>query len=158
MIIVIVEQWPCPPGSTLHVTYHSGLQVSKKQNGFFPLTCKDLILWGTSVTERQRARPQTARARISNPVSGGQCHIIHLTILRTFSRPICAQRWPKTPFISLHVIQMRNKELFCSLRYACLPRMCVSILRACYVRKRARQYVRELGVLGFKLYDIDNEY
>ena len=37
---------------------------------------ESLILWGASVTERQRARPQTARARISNPVSGGQCHLI----------------------------------------------------------------------------------
>ena len=24
-------------------------------------------------------RPQIARARISNPVSGGQCHLIHLS-------------------------------------------------------------------------------
>ena len=37
--------------------------------------------WGSSVTER----PQTTRARISNPVSGGQYHLIHLTILRRFS-------------------------------------------------------------------------
>ena len=51
-LIVIVEQWPCPPGSTLHVTPYSGLQVSNRQNVFFPLTCKDLILRGTSVTER----------------------------------------------------------------------------------------------------------
>ena len=36
------------------------------------------------------ARPQTARARISNPVSGGQCHLIHLTILRRFSWPSSA--------------------------------------------------------------------
>ena len=36
------------------------------------------------------ARPQTARARISNPVSGGQCHLIHLTILRRFSWPSLA--------------------------------------------------------------------
>ena len=39
------------------------------------------ILWGAFVIERYRARHQTARARISNPVSGGQCHLIHLTIL-----------------------------------------------------------------------------
>ena len=30
---------------------------------------------------------QTARARISNPVSGGQCHLIYLTILRRFFWP-----------------------------------------------------------------------
>ena len=33
---------------------------------------------------------QTARARISNPVSGGQCHLNHLTILRRFSWPSLA--------------------------------------------------------------------
>ena len=31
------------------------------------------------------ARPETAKARISNPVSGGQCHLVHLTFLRGFS-------------------------------------------------------------------------
>ena len=36
---------------------------------------------------RNRARPQTARDRISNPVSGGQCHLIYFTILRRFSWP-----------------------------------------------------------------------
>ena len=30
------------------------------------------------------------RARISNPVSGGQCHLNHLTILRRFSWPSLA--------------------------------------------------------------------
>ena len=42
---------------------------------------------------------------ISNPVSGGQCHLIHLTIFRRFSWPSlaqCAQRWPKSRFISFH--------------------------------------------------------
>ena len=43
------------------------------------------VLLGASVTERWRARPQTARARISNPVSGGHCHLTHLIILRRFS-------------------------------------------------------------------------
>ena len=31
---------------------HSGLQVSKKQSVSSSLTCKDLILWVASVTER----------------------------------------------------------------------------------------------------------
>ena len=39
---------------------------------------------GVDVPFRWRARPQPARARILNPVSGGQCH---LTILRRFSWP-----------------------------------------------------------------------
>ena len=51
---------------------HSDLEVSKKQNVSSPPTRKDSIMWGTSVTERYRARPQNgARARMSNPVSGG---------------------------------------------------------------------------------------
>ena len=52
-----------------------GLQVSKKQNVSSQLTRNDSIMWGASMTERWRARPQTARARISIPVSGGQCHL-----------------------------------------------------------------------------------
>ena len=54
-----------------------------------------------SVPERWRARPQTARAQI---LSGGQCHLNHLTMVRMFSWPslaLCAQRWPKTPFMFL---------------------------------------------------------
>ena len=72
---------------------------SKEQNVSSPLTCKDSIFWGASVTERYRARPQTARGRILNSVSEGQCHLNHLTILRRFSWPNLAYRWPKTPFI-----------------------------------------------------------
>ena len=53
--------------------------------------------------EKKRARSETARVPISNFVSGGQCHLIHLTILRRLYRLslayICAQR-PKIPFIS----------------------------------------------------------
>ena len=55
---------------------HSGLQVSKKQNVSSPLTRIDAILWGGSVTEGYRVRRETARARISNPLSGGQCTFI----------------------------------------------------------------------------------
>ena len=61
-----------------HLEAHSGLQVSKKQNVSFPFTRVDSILWGDCMTEKWRARPQTARARISNYVSGGQCNPIHL--------------------------------------------------------------------------------
>ena len=74
---------------------HTQLQPSKKQNVSSPLTREDSILWGASVTERSRARHQTTRARISNPVSGGQCHLLHLTILRRFS-------WPSLAYILPH--------------------------------------------------------
>ena len=62
---------------------HSGLQLSKKQNCFFPAHCKDFNIAGT----------------LWNPVSGGQCR---LNILRIFSWPnlaykLYAQRLPKTP-------------------------------------------------------------
>ena len=57
----------------------SGIQV--KNMSFMP-TCKDAVLWCASVTEMCRARPQIAWVRILNPVSGRQCHLIHLTILR----------------------------------------------------------------------------
>ena len=55
---------------------HSDLQVSKKQNVSSPLPRNDSILRGTSVTERQRARPQTVRARLLNSLSKWQCHLI----------------------------------------------------------------------------------
>ena len=53
------------------------------------------------MTERQRARPQTASARISNHVSGGQFHLIHLTILRTCSWPSLAYEVTYNSFIFL---------------------------------------------------------
>ena len=61
------------------------------------------LLWGASVTER-RARPQTARARISNPVSGGQCHLTHLTILRKFS-------WPSLAYV--HTSGLKSDSFTC---------------------------------------------
>ena len=67
-----------------------GLGGLKEKKSFFPIHVWNSVFWGTSVTERYRARHQTARARISNPVSGGQCRLIHLTILRKFSWPSLA--------------------------------------------------------------------
>ena len=72
----------------------SGIQVSKKPNVSSPFTRKDSILCGASVVERWSARPQTARARISNPVLEDS-HLIHLTILRRFSLPNLAYRCTK---------------------------------------------------------------
>ena len=94
----------------------AGIHLSKKQNDVSsPLTRKDSILWGASVTEMYRARPQTARARISNTVFGGQCHLIHLTILKRLFCPVkptckCAQMWPKTTFISFHLWDRKSKS------------------------------------------------
>ena len=44
--------------------HHSVFQISNKQNVSSPLTHKGSILWGSCVTERYRARPQTTRARM----------------------------------------------------------------------------------------------
>ena len=61
-----------------------------------------------SVAEKYRARPQTARARISNPVSGRAVPSHYLTILSRLSwlssAYICTKglRWLKIPSFSFH--------------------------------------------------------
>ena len=79
-----------------------------KQNVSSPLTRKNSILWGASATDRERSLPQTTRARISNHVSGAQCHIIHIIILRRFNWPssayMCTQMTLKITFISFIII------------------------------------------------------
>ena len=85
----------------------------------------DSVLWEASMTERYRARPQTAEAQILIPVSGEQCRFIHLTILRRFSWPSFAymsQRWPKTPLIPSFLHSFIHSFIhiyiyFCSLYY-----------------------------------------
>ena len=42
----------CLENRRSHVRPPAGIQVSKKQNVTSSLTCKDLISWGASVTER----------------------------------------------------------------------------------------------------------
>ena len=68
----------------------------------------NLILWGASVTERHRARHEATRARISNLVSEGQCHLIYITIPRRFSWPILAYMYTK--LIILFDIREIDKE------------------------------------------------
>ena len=83
--------------------------VWKKQKCFFSIHWSSSVLWGASVTERWRARPQTSRVWISNSVSGGQCHLTHLTILRRLSWPNLAcmfTKWPKAWFILFHCIYL----------------------------------------------------
>ena len=51
----------------------------------------------------------------SKLLSRGECHLIHLTILRRFSwssLALCTQRWPKTPFFSF--ILVNSYHLFAS--------------------------------------------
>ena len=57
----------------------------KEKNVSSPLTPKDSILWGASVTGRWCARPQTPSSRVSNPVSGGQSHHPQDILLAQFS-------------------------------------------------------------------------
>ena len=46
--------------------FRSGIEVSKKQNVSSPLTRKYSVLWEASEIERERARFQTSRARVSS--------------------------------------------------------------------------------------------
>ena len=71
------------------------------------LTREDSILWGSPVTERLRARPQTARYLISNPVIEDSVISFVSPFLEGSSGPvwpICAQRRPNTPFISFYLL------------------------------------------------------
>ena len=67
-----------------------GLGGLKETRMFFPHPRVKLSSLGSLRDREVRARPQTARVRILNPVSGGQCYLIHLTILRRFSWPSLA--------------------------------------------------------------------
>ena len=83
---------------------HSDLQVTKKQNVSFPPTRKDSILWGRGSVLGLR-RPGLEFLILC--LEGSVISLIHLTILKEvllaqFS--VCAQRWPKTPFISFHFV------------------------------------------------------
>ena len=50
---------------------------------------------------------KTARARISNHVSGGQCHLNHLTILMRFSWPSLAYMCTKVASSPIHFIRSK---------------------------------------------------
>ena len=67
-----------------------GLGGLKETKMFLPHPRVKVNIVGSLRDREVARRPQTARARISNPVSGGQCHLIHLTILRRFSWPSLA--------------------------------------------------------------------
>ena len=82
---------------------HSGLQAAKKRNVSSPLTRKHLNIVGnlhdrevaclTSESKGSNFKSCVWRA-VSSHLCGGQCHLIHLTILKRFSWPSLAQ-WPK---------------------------------------------------------------
>ena len=80
----------------------SGIQVSKKQNVSSPLTFN--IVQSLRDWEVDCAGPQTTRARISYPVSVGQCFLIHLTILRRFSWLSLAYICTNMAFNPIHYI------------------------------------------------------
>ena len=67
-----------------------GLGGLKETKLFLPHPRVKVSIVGSLRDREVAARPQTTRARISNPVSGGQCHLNHLTILRRFSWPSLA--------------------------------------------------------------------
>ena len=67
-----------------------GLGGFKETKMFLPHPRVKVSIVGSLRDREVTCSPQTARARISNPVSGGQCHLIHLIILRRFSWPSLA--------------------------------------------------------------------
>ena len=87
-----------------------GLGGLKETKMFLPYPRVKLSIVGSL-----RAQPQTAKARISNPVSGGKCHLIHVTILRRFSWPSLAYMCTKVAlcpiiFISFHFCVLLTKN------------------------------------------------
>ena len=68
---------------------------------FFSLTRIDSILCGTCVAAKYSARPRTARAQISNPVSGVQCN---LTIFERFSWPNLVYLCTKVAYNPFHCL------------------------------------------------------
>ena len=73
--LVSQESRVCPP------LWHSGFKETIVSS---PLTNENSDSFGASVTEVEITCSASGRQG-SNPVSGGQCHLIHLTILRRFS-------------------------------------------------------------------------
>ena len=73
-------------------------QISKKQNVSFPLTHQ---LSMGSLNDQEVACCSASSRLSSNIVSGGQCRLTHLINLRRWacSRPVCAHKWPGSPFI-----------------------------------------------------------
>ena len=66
-----------------------------------------------SVRRQIQAEP---KARISNPVSGGQCHLIHLTILKRFS-------WPSLAYMYRRRLQFNTFSAKEFLYTSCRPEL-----------------------------------
>ena len=66
-----------------------GLVGLKETKMFLPHPRVKVSIVG-SLRDREVARSASDRQGISSPVSGGQCHLNHLTILRRFSWPSLA--------------------------------------------------------------------
>ena len=73
--------------------------------------------------------PQTVRARISNPVSGGQYHLIHLTILRRYS-------WPRLAYMCTKVAWNSINLSFAIARLINMTRACILVQVTIYPRLR----------------------
>ena len=84
----------------------SGLKEAKS---FLPHPLINLSIAGSLRDRDVACSASTSRVWISNPVSGGQCHLTHLTILRRFSWPSLACMYTKKPD-SFHFIFARFKQ------------------------------------------------
>ena len=82
------NHWPCLKSQRSRARPPLWYSSCKETNVSSPIIRNYSVLWGASVTERYRARPQSANARLGEScLSGGQCYIIHVTIVRRLSWP-----------------------------------------------------------------------
>ena len=65
---------------------HSGIKFSKSRT-FFPPHSRKFYIVGNLRDRGVASSALDRRAQITNPVSRGQCHLIHLKIIRKFSGP-----------------------------------------------------------------------
>ena len=84
----------------------TGLGGLKETKMFFPHPRVKVGIVGSLYDQEVACSALDARARISNPVSGVQCHLNHLTILRRFSWPSLAYMCTKVALSPIRFISM----------------------------------------------------
>ena len=78
-----------------------GLGGLKETRMFLPYPLVTLSIVG-SLRDREVACSASDRVCISNHVSGGQCHLVHLTILRRLSWPNLACMCTKVTYVVIY--------------------------------------------------------
>ena len=95
-----------------------------------------------SIVGSLRDRDVACSASISNPVSGGQCHLIHLIILKRFS-------WPSLAYMCTKVAQSPIHFIFCTTTARLLPLISQLTQNICTIFVQRRPNV---GQILYKCY------